>query len=230
MNDSEVRPARQAALRARKPFSGQSAPHTRHKRRKHSKDASKGVDDLPQLESQLGNEATLTALREAKNNWTLISQTDLAMDHRPEAGASDRLSLMISLGRRLSMSPAKAWTSRILRRIRCAHFHQLYKVAVEDAGKGEESSFFCLSDELLRRHGETPTRRHGKGFGASSAVKDRLVELILLDQRLRPRLSKDRCREVIQDVEQNGKGWSRLIQRLGYEILLLVPPEFSDRK
>jgi len=124
------------------------------------------------------------------------------MDHRPEAGASDRLSLMISLRRRLSMSPAKAWTSRILRRIRCAHFHQLYKVAVEDAGKGEESSFFCLSDELLRRHGGTPTRRHGKGFGVSSAVKDGLVELILLDQRLRPQLSKDRCREVIQDEQE----------------------------
>jgi hypothetical protein len=122
------------------------------------------VDDLPQLES-LGNEATLTALREAKSNWTLISQTDLAMDHRPEAGASNGLSLVISLGRRLSMSPAKAWTSTILHRIRCAHFHQLYKVAIEDARKGEESSFFCLSDELLRRHGENPTRRHGKGFG-----------------------------------------------------------------
>jgi len=101
---------------------------------------------------------------------------------RLTTGASDGLSLMITLGRRLSMSPAKAWTSRILHRIRCAHFHQLYKVAIEDAGKGEESSFFCLSDELLRRHGETPTRRHGKGFSASSAVKDRLVELILLDQ------------------------------------------------
>ena len=164
VNDSEVRPARQAALRARKSFSGQSAPHTRHKRKKHSKDASKGVDDLPQLES-LGNEATLTALHEAKSNWTLISQTDLAMDHRPEAGASDGLPWIISLGRRLSMSPAKAWTSRILHRIRCAHFHQLYKVAIEDAGKGEESSLFCLSDELFRRHGENPTRRHGKGFG-----------------------------------------------------------------
>ena len=118
---------------------------------------------------------------------------------------------MISLGRRLSISVVEAWTSRILHRIRCAHFHQLYKVAVEDAGKGDESSFFCLSAELLRRHGKNPTRRHGKGFGASSAVKDRLVELILLDQRLQPQLSKERCREVIQDVEQNGKRWSRLI-------------------
>lgn len=230
VTDPEVRLTRQAALRARKSFSGQSAPHTPHKRRKHTRDASKGVDDLPQLESQLGNKAILTALREAKNNWALIPRTDLAMNDQPEDGASNGLSFMISLGRRLSMSPAEAWTSRILHRIRCAHFHQLYKVAIEDAGKGDESSFFRLSDELLRRHGKNPTRRHGKGFGASSAVKDRLVELILLDQRLRPQLSKDRCREVIQDVEQNGKRWSRLIQRLGYEILLLIPADFSDRK
>jgi hypothetical protein len=76
----------------------------------------------------------------------------------------------------------------------------------------------------------TPLDDMAKDFGASSAVKDRLVELILLDQRLRPQLSKDRCREVIQDVEQNGKRWSRLIQRLGYEILLLIPADFSDRK
>ena len=88
---------------------------------------------------------------------------------------------MISLGRRLSISVVEAWTSRILHRIRCTHFHQLYKVAIEDAGKGDESSFFCLSDELLRRYGKSPTRRYDKGFGASSTVKDRLVELILLD-------------------------------------------------
>jgi hypothetical protein len=56
--------------------------------------------------------------------WTTI---------QPEDGASNGLSFMISLGRRLSISPAEAWTSRILHRIRCAHFHQLYKVAIEDA-------------------------------------------------------------------------------------------------
>ena len=67
-NDPEVRPTRQAALRARESFSGQPALHTADKRRKRTKDASKGVDDLPRLESQFGNEATLTALRDAKNN------------------------------------------------------------------------------------------------------------------------------------------------------------------
>jgi hypothetical protein len=152
------------------------------------------------------------------------------MDDHAEDSASDGLSFMISLGRRLSMSPAEAWTSRIFHRIRCAHFHQLYMVAIEDARKGEKSSFFCLSDELLRCHGKTPIRRHGPGFGASCVVKDRLVELILLDPRLRLQLSKDRCREVIQDVEQNGKLWNGPIQRLGYEILLLIPAELSDRK
>lgn len=163
-------------------------------------------------------------------NGAPISQTDLAIDNRLKDSASNGLSFMISLGRRLSMSPAEAWASRIYHRIRCAHFHQLYMAAVEDSRKGDESSFFWLSDELLRRHGVAPTRRYGKGFGESSAVKDRLVELILLDRRLRLQLSKDRCRQIIQDYEQNGKRWSGLIQRLGYEILLLIPGELSDRR
>jgi len=148
----------------------------------------------------------------------------------PTEDDSHGLSFMISLGRRLSTSPAEAWASRIFQRIRCAHFHRLYMVAIEDARKGDKSSFFWLSDELLRRHGKAPIRRHGPGFGVSSAVKDRLVELILLDPRLRLQLSRDRCWQIIQDIEQNGKRWSRPIQRLGYEILLLIPDELSDRK
>ena len=188
------------------------------------------MDNLYQFESQLGNEATLIALREANMNWPLISQSSMATDDGPEDSASDSLSFMISLGRRLSMSPAEAWASRILHRIRCTHFHQLYIAAIEDTRKGHESSFFRMSDELLRRHGVAPTRRYGNGFGVSSAVKDRLVELILLDPRLRIQLSKDRCRQIIQDIEQNGKRWSRPIQRLGYEILLLIPDELSDRR
>lgn len=36
--------------------------------------------------------------------------------------------------------------------------------AIEDARTGDESSLFRLSDELLRRHGDTPTRRDGKGI------------------------------------------------------------------
>lgn len=53
-----------------------------------------------------------------------------------------------------------------------------------------------------------PLDEMAKEFGVSSVVKDRLVELILLDPQLRLQLSKDRCRQIIQDIEQNGKRWS----------------------
>jgi hypothetical protein len=39
-------------------------------------------------------------------------------------------------------------------RIQCAQFHRVYTSAIEDAGKGEQASFFRLSDELLRRYGQ----------------------------------------------------------------------------
>ena len=229
VNDSETRPVRQAALRARQSCSGQSASHGPCKRRKHSKKTTHGAEDLPQLESRFGNDATLTAMREAKRNWTAMTQSELVVDDG-EAAPSDGVSLMISLGRRFGTRPAQAWAGTVLRRIRYAHFHQLYMAALKDGQKGDKSSFFYLSDELLRRHDENPTRRHGPGIRVSTAVKDRLIKLILLDSREQFHFSENRCRETIQSVEQSGKYWSRLIQSMGYEVLLLVPTDFSDNK
>ena len=101
--------------------------------------------------------------------------------------------------------------------------------ALKDGQKGDKSSLFYLSDELLRRHDENPTRRHGPGIWVSTAV-DRLIKLILLDSREQFHFSENRCRETIQSVEQSGKCWSQLIQSMGYEVLLLVPTDFSDNK
>lgn len=61
-----------------------------------------------------------------------------------------KVSLFAYLGRQLSTNTTESWASAIVHRIQCAHFHRVYTIAIEDAGKGEQSSFFRLSDELLR--------------------------------------------------------------------------------
>jgi len=51
-------------------------------------------------------------------------------------------------------------------------------MVIEDAGKGEQSSFSRLSDELLRRYGQNLIRKQQRGHSSSTAVRDRLVDII----------------------------------------------------
>jgi hypothetical protein len=123
------------------------------------------------------------------DNRDRITETVLPTQSGPESLVSrpanvrrpDELSLFIYLGGRLSMSLMEAWASTVLRRIDAAHFDHLYTAAVEDARRGQESSFFRLSDERLRQHGRVPVRKCHKGYGLLSAVIDCLVDLIFLD-------------------------------------------------
>jgi hypothetical protein len=88
----------------------------------------------------------------------------------------------------------------------------------------------CLS--LERRTSppdeRVPVHRPQRGYGSSSVIRDRSVDLIFLDEQLRPQISKDQCRERIDTVHQDGERRSRLIGTMGYEILLLMPPEATD--
>jgi hypothetical protein len=52
---------------------------------------------------------------------------------------------------------------------------------MEDAKKGEQSSLFDLTDELLRHHEEALILPCRKECRASSVVRVRLVDLIFLD-------------------------------------------------
>ena len=69
----------------------------------------------------------------------------------------------------------------MLRRIHATHFNHLYTTAVKDAYRGQESSFFRLSDKRLRQYRQVPVRKYYKGYGLLSAVIDRLLDLIFLD-------------------------------------------------
>jgi hypothetical protein len=234
MNDANIRPVRKAAVQAREALSGQTMSHTPEKRRKQNKDAAKGMEVLVEFQPQFGSNAAFAALRSANDNWALVSETDLAMGGLPKAGrpdASDQpkpdaVSCMISLGRWLCVDPARSWTYAVFRRIQNVHLHRLYANTVRD--KASVDSFFKGSDVVLRFHGVTPTRQYGQGHRSTSIVKDRLVDLILLDRRIE--LSREQCRQAITDADQVGKRWNPLFQGLGYAVFLLAPPEFSDRK
>ena len=142
----------------------------------------------------------------------------------------DELSLFIYLGGRLSMSLMEAWASTVLRRIDAAHFDHLYTAAVEDARRGQESSFFRLSDERLRQHGQVPVRKCHKGYGFLSAVIDCLMDLIFLDLQQCPQISKDQYRKRMNLTQQHGKRWRHLISCMGYKILFCLPPEITDNR
>jgi len=234
MKDANIRLVRKAARQAREALSRQTMSHTPKKRRKLNKDAAKGMEVIVEFQPQFGNNAAFAALRSANDNWALVSATALAMGGilkacGPDTSDSpkpDAISCMISLGRWLCVDPARSWTYTVFRRIKNVHLHRLYANTVRD--KASVDSFFKGSDLVLRLHGVNPTRQYGQGHRSTSIVKDRLVDLILLDRRIE--LSRERCRQAITDADQVGKRWDPLFQGLGYEVFLLSPPEFSDRK
>jgi hypothetical protein len=116
---------------------------------------------------RLGIGANQLVTRELVNNWNRFSKTVLPADYRPalivsqlsRRPPSNLLSLFAYLGRQLSTNTTESWVSAIVHHIQCAHFHRVYTIAIEDAGEGEQSSFFRFSDELLCRYGRENRRR-----------------------------------------------------------------------
>jgi hypothetical protein len=235
---SRTQPSRQAALRARKHFCGQLGRDATAKRRKRVEIGSTETETVSTLTSQVANAAALATTREVVNNADRI--TEMLTQIQGGAGSLvsrpmvrrplDELSLFIDLTERASINSTEAWAHTVLRRIDAAHFDRLYTAAVADAGRGQNSSFFRLSDERLRQHGQVPVRKSHPGYRAPSAVRDRLIELLWLDPERRPRISKAQCRQRIHRTQQDGKRWRRLIESLGYKILYCLPPEITDNQ
>ena len=231
-------PTRQAALRARDNFCGQSGRDTTAKRRKLVRLTSAHIEEVSWIENQVANAAAQTATRELVDDWDRIAETVFPRQGGPvsllsrtaNGPPSDELSLFIYLGGRLSRSSTEQWASTVMRRILAAHFDHLYATAIEDAKKGQNSTFFCLSDERIRQYGQSPIRKCYTGYGPSSAVRDRLIDLLFLDPEQRPQISRDQCKQRIHLIQQDGKRWRQLIQSLGYKVLFCLPPEVSDNR
>jgi ribonuclease HI len=78
----------------------------------------------------------------------------------------------------------------------------VYTIAIEGAGKGEQSSFFRMSDELLRRYGQNPIRKQQRGHNCSAAVRDRLVIIFLDPGQFAELMAIWYAVKMIQDLEK----------------------------
>jgi len=97
------------------------------------------------------------------------------------------MSLFVSLGRHLTDHSTSMWVSAVLHRINLAFFDRIYQVAKTDVQKSAYSacgsSFLRESDTLLLAQGHQPACTFAVGHRSPSVVRDRLVDLIFLDER-----------------------------------------------
>ena len=65
---------------------------------------------------------------------------------------------------------------------------------------------------------------------AALAARDRLLDLLFSDPQQCPQISRDQCRQRIHLTQQDGKRWRYLIKRVGYKLLLCLPPGLTDNR
>ena len=229
---------RLAALKATEKFRDQLLRSSSDKRSKRPKRGSnKPSAKVVWLIPRLGTESALESALDLANNSTWIAEDALrehgSIEFLPSRATGDMrlqgLYSFVSLGQWISADPIRAHYYTVERRLFQAHFHWVYRAAVNDAGEGENSIFFRLSDELLRQSGVAPIRKHAKYYRNASAVLDRLTDLIFSSPEP-PKISRIQCRERLHRAEQDGKRWARIIITLGYKGVLLMSPDVSDNR
>ena len=241
MNDLPGRSSssyRLAALKATEKFRDQLLGSSSDKRSKRPKRGSnKPSAKVVWLIPRLGTESALESALDLANNSTWIAEDALrghgSIEFLPSRATGDMrlqgLYSFVSLGQWISADPIRAHYYTVARRLFQAHFHWVYRAAVNDAGEGENSTFFRLSDELLRQSGVAPIRRHAKHYRNASAVLDRLTDLIFSSPEP-PKISRKQCRERLHRANKDGKRWARIIITLDYKGVLLMSPDVSDNR
>ena len=211
------------------------SPKKRSKRPKNG--SSEPSDQVEWLLVRVGNKDALTGALDLVNNWP-----QLAADVLHEHVGLKSLALLpvteprfrgfydfVDLGRWVSIEPVQGHAREVVRRINNAHFHWLWRAAVEDSGKDGSGTFFRMTDELLLHNGVIPQRSHDQGHKHLDAVKARFLDTIFSFPRT-PGLTRKKCGENMHKSEQNGKRSARVISTLGYKGLLQLPPEVSDNR
>ncbi|KAK5947708.1 hypothetical protein OHC33_011275, partial [Knufia fluminis] len=86
-----------------------------------------------------------------------------------------------------------------------------------------------LSETIILSANRIPTHKSYPGYTRRDAMKDRLIDLILLDKHL------DCCEtrrqwisEKIKAVVQQGKRWNQIIQHFGREAVLLLSTNVTE--
>ena len=134
-----------------------------------------------------------------RQDWERLSRSQLlhqvvmpqlATDYS-STGRLSYPSLLVWHGQQLDRNTLEGQLHVLQNRIDSANYHSLYKMALEDVRLNKDPLFFQWSDKWLQQHGKIPQkRRAGRGYRATCAVIDRLVEIHSLDPILSHNQSK----------------------------------------
>ncbi|KAK6362407.1 hypothetical protein LTS17_012884 [Exophiala oligosperma] len=171
--------------------------------------------------------ALISTLRE---EWQDITSSQLLpdMDTTAPIGMSQChdvpsfVNFVLQQGRLLERNSLRGEVQSLKNRIDFAHYYQLYVAASNDTRKGADSPFLAWMGEWYRRRDRSPSLAMGQGKGASTVVKDCLVDLHLSDSRFKgvpPRSMRRR----LEKWRAIGGFWSKLIEGFGPGMLLLAP-------
>ena len=184
----------------------------------------------------LGSPAVMTWIQESMDQAEALQSSLMFVvsADRPSGLGSPMMSLFVSLCRHLSDHSTSVWVSTVWHRINLAFFDRIYQVAKTDVQNSAYSacgsSFLRESDALLLAQGHQPTCTFAIGHRSSTVVRDRLVDLIFMDGRLTLAKSRERVRARVAAMQQLGKRWQRIIDRFGYEMLLLLPSDVTSNR
>ncbi|KIW36669.1 uncharacterized protein PV06_11087 [Exophiala oligosperma] len=149
------------------------------------------VEHTPEgLAERFGTSNRGALISTLKEEWQdITSQLLPDMDTTASIGISQRhdvpsfVNFVLQQGRLLERNSLRAEVQSLKNRIDLAHYYQLYVAASNDTRKGADSPFLAWMREWYRRRGRSPSLAMGKGKGASTVVKDCLVDLHLSDSR-----------------------------------------------
>ncbi|KIW45772.1 uncharacterized protein PV06_04128 [Exophiala oligosperma] len=95
------------------------------------------------------------------------------------------VNVVLQQGCLLERSSLRGEIQSLKNRIDFAHYYQLYAAASNDTRKGADSPFLAWMREWYRRRDRSLSLAMGQGKGASTVVKDCLIDLHLSDSRFK---------------------------------------------
>ncbi|KIW09744.1 hypothetical protein PV08_12028 [Exophiala spinifera] len=171
--------------------------------------------------------ALISTLREEWEDITssqLLSDTDttapIGMSQSPDVPSF--VNFILQQGRQLETNSLRGEVRSLKNRIDFAHYYQLYVAASNDTRKGADSPFLAWMREWYRRRNRSQSLVMSRGKGASTVVKDCLVDLHLSDSRFKG-VSPRSMRRRVEKWRAIGGFWSKLIEGFGPGMLLLAP-------
>jgi hypothetical protein len=180
--------------------------------------------------------ARISAMRQ---DWDRLSRSRVLHEmvmpqlatYSPPPGGPRYSELFLWHGQQLDKNTLEGQLHSLQNRIDLANYHSLYKMALQDVRQNNDPMFFQWTDEWLQQRGKTPQkRRSARGYRATCAVIDRLVEIHSTDVAFSRNRSKAQMKRKIEKWKERGETWFELINHYGGGVMALIPPNAIDTK